>query len=194
MTVPERQLVVVDVETNGLDPAVHEAVEVAWWNLSTGERGWFIPRHDVSGVLGRAEVRALQVNRYIDRIAGQAQDYDGSQVVRLHDEFGDYQEDEHGGAFTQHTLVSANPTFDAAFISKLFDQHLFDVERAPWHHRLFDVEAYAAGVLGLDHVPGLREVCELLELPHSPDHTAEGDVTAAGAAFLALRERAGGDR
>ena len=160
--------VVVDVETNGLDYDLHEPVEVAWWDLATGERGQFIPRHDVSGVLSRASTEALRVNRYLDRIADAEQDPGRQEQHRLRRRLE--------GA----VLVGSNPRFDAAMLRKLYDG-----PEEPWHYRLLDVGAYGAGVLGLDPangVPGLWTLCELLNVSLPPEiaHTAWGDVSATG--------------
>lgn len=189
-----RQLIVVDVETTGLDPTRHSAVEVAWWNLTTDDRGRFIPPHNPRTVLAEADIAALRVNRYIDRIPGQPQDYNNLSLTELHAQFLDYDEDDVSDAaecaVVQHTLAGSNPAFDAAFLAVLFGNLEFlDDRPEPWHHRLWDLSAYAAGVLGLDDLPGLSTVCELLDVP-GPDHTAEGDVTATGLCFRALQQRA----
>jgi len=177
-----RQLVLVDVETNGLAHTIHEAVEVGWWNLSTGERGEFIPAHDVRAVLANADLRALQINRYIDRIAMARQDDGGVEASKLADQLHD------------NTLVGVNPGFDAPFLADMFAR--YEAQRAfsapLWHHREWDINSYAAGVLGLDELPGLVRLCELLEVGVSPDHTAVGDVTAAGECFINLRAMARG--
>lgn len=168
-----RDYVVVDVETNGLDYDLHVPVEVAWWNLSTGERGEFVPQHDVSEVLATASIEALQINRYVDRLAQAEQDpgRQGQHTLRHQLE----------GAI----LVGSNPRFDAAMLRKLFTAE-------PWHYRLLDVGAYGAGVLGLDPtegVPGLWRLCTLLDVSLPPEvaHTAWGDVTATGTVLQHLR-------
>lgn len=185
MSTPEqdrRRIVVCDVETTGFDPEYHVCVEIAWWDLNTGERGTFIPRHNVSKALAGANIKALQINRYVDRIADRyaEQDHDGAQVRRLAD------------ALEGNTLAGSNPRFDDGFLRKVFaDYERDELACIPdWHHRLWDLSAYAAGALGLDHLPGLFEVCELLDVA-TPDHSAEADVTATGECFLALFERAG---
>lgn len=184
-----RQIVVVDVETNGLDHDRHQAVEVAWWNLTTDARGTFIPPHSVRRVLAAADVRALQVSRYIDRIADAEQG--------THDDVLTLKEQFEGGRFAWRdaarpplaTLLGSNPRFDALMLAQLpvtpvreKGARLGEV----WHHRLWDLSAYAAGALGLDELPGLARVCELLDIP-GPDHTAAGDVTATGLCFRTLQ-------
>ncbi len=175
-----RHVIVVDCETTGLDPAHHQTVEVSWWDLTTDERGYFIPQHDVSDALANADVAALRLNRYIDRIAGEPQGQI-EDVARLAE------------VLSGNTLAGSNPAFDSAFLTAMFEEGFLGkyVGTPAWHHRLWDLAAYAAGVLGLDHLPGLAEVCELLDLSARPAHSADADVTATGLAFLELFRRAG---
>ncbi|BBG01591.1 MULTISPECIES: 3'-5' exonuclease [Pseudonocardia] len=184
-----RHIVVVDTETNGLDPRRHQAVEVAWWNLTTNERGMFIPTHNVSEVLANADVKALQINRYVDRIADQVPSVDSHER----------------GKFAQQldgcTLAGSNPAFDAAMVEKLLrPRHTLQINgkpvttwRQPWHHRMLDLSNYAAGMLALNDLPGLAKVCELLDVDPG-DHTAEADVTATGECFNKLFARAASER
>lgn len=182
-----RHVVVVDIETNGLDLDRHQAIEVAWWNLDTDQRGCFVPAHNISEVLAVADVRALQINRYIDRIPGSV--YTQKWIDVLYELIGDLQGEDGEGA----TLAGSNPRFDAVMLSKLIlranHEHDREFDHEPWHHRLFDLSAYAAGVLGLDYLPGLAAVCELLGVD-PPDHTADGDVTATGLCFRELQKQA----
>lgn len=168
-----RQLIVVDVETNGLDRDRHQAVEVAWWNLDTDEQDAFVPAHSVSDVLATADIAALKVNRYLDRIAEAPQDR-GMKISALY------------GQLRDATLVGSNPGFDAAMLRKMFSSWGRADSFEPWHHRMWDLSNVAATVLGLDELPGLAKVCQLLGIP-AGDHTAAGDVTATGLCFRALR-------
>ena len=180
----KREIIVVDVETTGLEVSRHTTVEVAWWHLGTGQRGRFVPPHRVSEVLSNADVSALRVNRYIDRLADADQDHDGSGARELAD------------ALHCNTLAGSNPAFDARFLTSMFfDYEDCELAGLPtWHHRLLDLSAYAAGVLGLPptELPGLSTVCELLEVTNAAPHTADGDVTATGNCFLELFARAVG--
>lgn len=171
-----RPIVVVDVETNGLTRAHHQVVEVAWWNLDTNHRGVFVPRHNQRMVLHDAELEALRINRYIDRIAERMLDQHATEpaVSCLWAELE--------GA----TLAGSNPAFDAGMLADLFER--WEMPQPAWHHRLWDLSAYAAGVLGLDELPGLAKVCELLGVTPG-DHSAAEDVRAAGECFLRLRGR-----
>lgn len=183
MTEP-RQIIVVDVETNGLDPSRHTTVEVAWWNLSTGDRGAFVPPHDISATLATADIQALQVNRYVDRLATAEQDDEGPFAAQLLWE-----------ALSGSTLAGSNPAFDARFLAKMFTKgykpYRAFYDGTPWHHRLLDLSAYAAGVLGLPPsvLPGLSTVCKHLDVALVGAHTAAGDVTATGECFRKLFDR-----
>lgn len=209
-TRPQRQVIVVDCEMNGLDHRVHKAVEVAWWNLDTDERGVFVPRHNVSKVLKRAQIKALQINRYIDRLADAEQDT-GELALELWDQLsgrtGTWRAQQPPFAFVQAleahvarrrgeepppgppdpvpaTMLGSNPRIDALMLEKVFRR----VGRAPdpMHHRLLDIAAYAMGVLGLDYAPGLFDLCERLGVEPG-DHSAEADVTATGICYRKLR-------
>lgn len=175
----ERQTIVVDTESNGLDPDIHQAVEIAWWNLDTDERGLFIPHHDVSHVLANAEIQALRINRYVDRIADT--NVSNSDIYERREATSRLYKQLHG-----NTLAGSNPAFDAAMLRKLFaSDRAYGPTPAPWHHRLFDLSAYARGVIGLKNLPGLAEVCHMLAIDPG-DHTAEADVTATGLCFRKL--------
>ena len=173
----ERHIVVVDVETTGFDPVRQAVVEVAWWNLNTDERGEFVPIHDVHEVLQHADIKALQINRYVDRLADAKQDTDYVELNRLHD------------ALRGNTLAGSNPRFDAAFLAPMFTAANRS-NPTPWHHRLWDLSPYAAGVLGLAELPGLATVCERLGVA-LPDHSAAADVTATGECLTRLLLKAG---
>ena len=177
-----RHLVVVDVESTGLDPARHVPVEVAAINVTTGEELYFVPQL-TSDQLGAADPRAMQINRYYERGLfarampfGETRDWD-----RL---------------FTMlqgNTLAGANPRFDAAMLVAGYasEQRANGGYIAPeesWHFRLADLSAYTAGVLGLDptDLPGLDRCCELCGVANEAPHTAMGDARATVACFQVL--------
>lgn len=176
-----RHTVVVDCESTGLR-SEDIAVEVAWWDLATGARGQFIPRHDEQWALNFGEARALEINGYRERIEGKPQD-DGTETQRLLD------------VLTGNVLAGSNPNADAGWLEHLFINVVPDAldfadaprPGMPWHYRMWDLSAYAAGVLGLDELPGLAYTCELLGIEPG-DHTAAADVTATGNCFLRLAD------
>ena len=60
-----------------------------------------------------------------------------------------------------------------------------------WHHRMIDVSNVAMMVFNWDRPRGLADVVQAVraegyEVPE-PDHTAEGDVRATRAVYVALR-------
>jgi DNA polymerase-3 subunit epsilon len=160
-------LVFLDIETTGLDPERHEPWEMAY-AVDDGP----ILSAVVPHTLSHPDPKALALNGYLDR-------YD----VPTGPAFEDLLRVRLDGA----TLVGANPAFDAAFLRTRWGY-------GPWHHRLWDVEAYAAGVLVLDKVPGLATIATMLrdlgrEIPE-PDHSAAGDVATLRACFRALQDLA----
>jgi hypothetical protein len=127
------------------------------------------PRH----TLRFAEPAALRVNRYYER------GLDDRSRWSSPDEVSRFLLDAR-----RATMVAANPSFDAAFLFAHFGY-------APWHYRLLDVQAYAAGVLDWDTPRSLREIRDaLVERGHEldeADHSAGGDVVTLRQAHRALR-------
>lgn len=166
----KRRIIVVDCETSGLlDSDI--LVEVAWCDLDSDEGGVFVPSHDVHVVLTQGDPQALTINGYRERLAYAAQDNDESGILALVD------------ALRGNTFAGSNPTFDTGHIRRRYSGIKC------WHHRLLDLSAYAAGVLGIDpaELPGLATVCELLDVRNEAPHTAWGDVQATAQCFRQLR-------
>lgn len=175
----DRGLVIVDVETTGLEP--HDiCVEVGWHDLRTGEHGGFVPAHDVAWVLENAHPKALEVNGYRERLVDAKQDVLGIELDGLH------------RRLRGQSLGGSNVRTDAAHMARLFD--VAGMVREPWHYHLAELSSYACGVLGLPvtEPPGLWTCCELLGVePEDDVHTAEGGASATARCFAALIERAG---
>jgi DNA polymerase III epsilon subunit-like protein len=190
------ELIFVDTETNGLDPERHDAVEIGWENIATGETGCFVPRHNPREILAAAEPEALQVNRYVERGLWRPSLMDnGPELQRLWEQFGGsiHHDPDPDRLIPRRALVAVNPAFDASFIAKAFargfDPNL-DLEVRPWHYRMENLGSIARGAfrLPIDHPPlSFREVCERLDVEIG-DHTAGGDVRA-GAECLRLLAR-----
>lgn len=172
-TVSGRQLVLVDVETSGLRD-IDVAVEVAWWNMATGEHGVFVPEHDIAWVLRHGDPMALRLNRYRERLVDAAQDTDRLHTERLRRELGG------------NTLGGSNPAFDAELL-----QRCVTGGEKWWHHRKWDLANYTAGVFRIDptELPGLEQVCSLLSVHNGAPHTAMGDVIATANCLSELKKR-----
>ncbi len=198
---PRRDVVFLDVETNGRDPERHVAWEVAAWNLTTGHRCEFVTHlPDLPYFLGSAEPVALRVNRFLDR-------YPLDETAPSHEDtegaIGNLCDVLDGGRNRTlaearpclPVIVGSNPGFDIAFTTKLLVGYGFDVTRRGferWHYHPIDLGAYAAGVLGVE--PGTsslsaRQVAEWCGVAPG-DHSAGGDVTSGGVSFERLAETA----
>lgn len=168
----ERHLVIVDLETTSLDTATCWPLEVAAIDCVTGQALEFVPWvDDIS--LGKADKKALQINRYYERGAWEnmAEMAETREFYRaLHD------------MLRGHTLGGSNPRFDAAVLRRFLGGE-------PWHHRLADLATYAAPALGRgpDNLPGLVDVCAALGVENSGAHSAMGDVQATAECFRRLR-------
>ena len=158
-------LVFLDTETTGLDPNRHEI-----WELAYAVEHTPIESAVVAHSLRHADPTALTMNGYPER---------GDRLA-----FNLSVEDRCRKALDGATLVAANPSFDAAFLRARWGV-------TPWHHRLWDIEAYAAGVLGWDSLKGMKGIAETLrDMGHDipqPDHSAAADVAALRASFYTLR-------
>ena len=81
------------------------------------------------------------------------------------------------------TMVAGNPKFDAAFLEA---NGLYTA-----HYRTLDVQSYAMAKLGLDYLPSMNEIFNLLvERGYNftePDHSSRNDVLFMREAFNVLR-------
>lgn len=185
-----RQLIVVDVETTGLDVDTAAILEVAAVNLGTGEKLHFFP-HVPPEAWGKAEPKALQVNRYFERgcfDAALSPEGTEDMFVRLRD------------MLNGNVFAGSNPAFDSALIAKAEIRGpvwFYDELNPPeprrvgrvWHHRLADLAAFAAGKLDLplDELPGLDAVAEHLQVPLVDRHSAIADACTTALCFDILR-------
>ncbi|WP_206474706.1 3'-5' exonuclease [Dietzia sp. KRD202] len=177
MTTTPVPVIVVDVETSGLNPEQHSVLEVAAvpLNTSDGDGMTFAPALPADW-LGEASFDALSLNKYFERRLWQAELSEADTEGCLYDlaELLD------GAIF-----AGSNPAFDVAFLRPLFEQ--YGVRFPQIHHRLLDLAPYAAGALGIGtDLPGLARVCELLHIPHPDAHTALGDAQVTVEAFREL--------
>jgi DNA polymerase III alpha subunit (gram-positive type) len=161
-----RDLIFLDTETTGLDPAIHEVWEIAFAINDSGVFSDFVPHS-----LATADPVALEINNYWIRGT--------ERVVNPRFEFALRE------CVANATIVGANPAFDAAFLRARWGV-------ARWHHRLIDVESMALIVLDYERPKGLFDLAVDLrergyDIP-APSHTATGDVLTTRAVYHALRE------
>ncbi|QBP29711.1 DnaQ-like exonuclease [Mycobacterium phage Typha] len=185
-----RQLVVVDVESTGLIPGFHVPLEVAAVNLDTGEELSFVPWVHPSH-MAKADPVALQINRYYER--GVFKDR-----LTLQQTFDRYRQ--LFDMLEGNTFGGANPRFDAEMVRvgysisvsvtpKPYDR--LSLPDETWQHRLQDVQAYAAGVLGFDPAdpPSLVDLLEALGIDNREPHSALWDARATAEAFKRLKAK-----
>lgn len=166
-------LLYLDTETTGLSYETSQVVELAY-AVGDGDITTLVLPHTIIA----ANPRALEINRYHARgLADRTTWATEQDIARA---FADMQ---------GKTLFAANPRFDSRMLERTFG---FLGNQEPWSYRLFDVQSYAAGVLGLDVPTGMAQLFDLLTmrgfvLP-KPDHSAAGDVAAMRAVHRILVE------
>lgn len=181
MTEQARRVVIVDIETSGLNPELHSVLEIAAVPLDSSVTGgvFFTPALDVDWLTG-ADPEALSVNRYFERRLWETEYSEADTRASLLDL---------GNLLDGAIVAGSNPLFDVGFLRDLYDA--YDLSFPLIHHRLFDLAPYAAGALGLGaDLPSLARVCELLEVTNPDPHTALGDARATAYCINTLMEGA----
>ncbi|MDV6299976.1 exonuclease domain-containing protein [Dietzia maris] len=173
-TVPH--LIVVDVETSGLDPQ-HDVLEVAAIDLTTRQELYFVPKPINVGWLQDAHPGALKVNRYFER-GVYAHELDFESTRKRWKALGEM--------LDGNILAGANPEFDARFVDAAMKFHDVECRR---RYQLRDLATYAAGVLGTDPAEptSSSEIFTALEVENQDAHSALGDARATAQAFNDLR-------
>jgi DNA polymerase III epsilon subunit-like protein len=126
-------LAFVDTETTGLDPAIHDAWEIAVILRHDGQDEEHVFR--IAPDLADATPEALKINRYHERVAADDWTWD----------------DPHLAARSLHSLldgavlIGSNPAFDAEMLTVLLARYCG--QPRPWHYRTVDVVTLAAGSL-----------------------------------------------
>ncbi|MEE3066538.1 MAG: 3'-5' exonuclease [Actinomycetota bacterium] len=184
-----RSLIVVDVETTGLDPGVHFPLEVAAINVETREVLHFVPKLN-RAILEHADPEAMQINRYFERGTWR----NASTVEATVDAYKQL-----FSLLRGNTLAGTNPRFDAemirlgaaaAWTAASESGYSEIVGPEVWHHRLADLSAYAGPALhrAPNELVGLADVCEALGVTNSQPHTALGDAIATAECFRILTQ------
>lgn len=166
-------VVFIDTETTGLDPDRHELWEIALIDAS-GEETSFQPQ---IRRLDLADPGSLRLVRFYERTS----DADWYWQDREHVARG----------IAEMTaglhLVAAVPSFDATFLSAFLRAHGL---REAWHYHLVDVEALAAGKLGMAPPWDSADLAKRLGIesdrPDFAKHTAMGDARWAKAIYDAV--------
>lgn len=194
MSSDKRDLIVVDTETTGLDVDKHWVLEVAAVNVRTGEELYFVPALPV-GALDEAEGKALKLNGYFSRdVYAHRLSIETAWPYWL--KLWDW--------LDGNTLGGSNPSFDAAMLNRSMQwchngiptgynkPEVPPFRPSPWHHRLADLSAYAAGGLGIEPtaLPGLNVVCRSLQVENEAEHSALADARATAQCFAKLIARA----
>lgn len=167
---PGAPIAFVDVETTGLDPTRHDVFEIALI-VDGVELEWW-PDHSVE----HADPTALRMTRYYERVPEPDHPKDVAMAV--------------AERTANRHLVGAVPSFDAAFL----DVFLRRWGAAPaWHYHLVDVEALAAGKLGIEPPWDSEELSRAVGIdPDEIDrHTALGDARWAKAIYEAVLRKGG---
>lgn len=178
----KRDLIVVDTETTGLNEEFHWPIEIAAINVATGEYLYFVPDLP-SHALDHAEGMALKINRYFERGVFKKR-LSRPDTINYYNELWDM--------LRGNTLAGSNPKFDASMLIRGYVETVHGDSAPPWHHRLADLSAYAAGALGLQptELPGLNVVCDVLGVENEDAHSALGDARATAECFRRLAEKA----
>jgi oligoribonuclease (3'-5' exoribonuclease) len=157
------RLAFVDIETTGLQPEIHDIFEIALIvrdGRKSEEHSWWLPVD-----LGTAEPDALRLTQYYQRKAVAGKEADPLVVA------------EHVASLTAGAhLVGLSPAFDARFLERFLRR--YGVRHA-WHYHLVDVEALAAGKLGLEPPWSSDDLSQRIgvEPPSAAErHSALGDI------------------
>lgn len=158
-----RELIFVDTESTGLDARSDALVELTWATLDSEPQTLYF------GI--------LDVPPFIDDLIGfTARGIRGR--VSSNAEWKEYM-----SYCADNTMVAANPAHDKAFLQKF--------GAFPFHYRMLDIESYAFAKLGLDEVPGMKTIYDVLnERGYEitlPDHSSRNDVLAMRDAYKILK-------
>jgi hypothetical protein len=150
-----RPQIIIDSETTSLTPDYPDGFGTIW-ELALIERDCGAERlYRMEPDIDRADEGALKVGRYHERTAGM--NYSDA-IPPGHGEIWDLAQTSEplwsdpgdlaphiAGLLDGATLIAANPTFDAGFLSAFLVA--YGCEPAPWHYRLRDIGSIAWGWL-----------------------------------------------
>ena len=159
-----REFVFLDCETTGLNPKTDKLVELTY---ATNES------HFRTLYFGVTEVPEFidNLTKFTERGVAEEPPASLEQIEHFLETLRD------------QTMVSANPSFDKAFLEA----------NGLWtgHYRVLDIEAYAMAKFNLDFVPSMNDIYNMLtERGYkltTPDHSSYKDTKALREAFNILR-------
>jgi DNA polymerase III epsilon subunit-like protein len=150
----------VDIETSGLDPCVHETIEVGMCWKGGRTNAFSLPFDE-----SKASPRALEVNGWGTRRFARQISVEEA-LVELDEAFG-------GGAM----LVASPAHFDVGFLEQLFRR--LDLS-PPWNHRsIIDIKSYALGRIGIETDLRNAEIARLYDLNPLPEDEAHSALNDA---------------
>lgn len=159
-------LAFLDLETSGLDPMVHDIMEVGliMRRVPPPPDGWTETEIEFSLPFDptKATPRALEVNGWGRRQFAPLQDIIWAAEF-LHTVLEDW------------LIVGNNVQFDVAFLRELLRKHGLTPS---WNHRLVELKPLAGGALGLAPPWSTDDLCRRLGVdpPDEDAHTALGDA------------------
>lgn len=159
-----RNFVFVDCETTGLDSKRDKLVELTYATDTSHFRTLYF------GV--------TEVPPFIDELTKFTERGVADEPAASMEQIQDFLE-----TLADQTMVSANPSFDKAFLE----------ENGLWtgHYRMLDIEAYAMAKFDIDFVPSMAKIVEMLNVMGYtltvPDHSSYKDTKALREAFNILR-------
>ncbi len=159
-----RDFVFVDCETTGLDPKEDTLVELTYG----------IDQEDLRTLY----FGVTEVPEFIDNLTKFTERGVAKMVAASRDDLDIFR-----GTLAGNTMVSANPSFDKAFLE----------ENDLWtgYYRVLDIEAYAMAKFQMDYVPSMKNIYDMLVRRGykltTPDHSSYNDTKALREAFNILR-------
>lgn len=168
-------IVFLDTETTGLDPAKEQVFEVAVVRPDGKHKVWTFEPHPLT--VRNMHPKALEVTRYKERTSHR----DWTWTAGLNDGYSVWRKamEDLSTWLTGKHIVGAVPDFDARHLTSMYREFNLDVPK--WHYHLIDVEVVAVGyiksVAKRSRAFGLKQEVKELEAlikpPYKSDELAE---------------------